>query len=279
MLDTEWSTGNIFKKLRSQTKQSTLNVLYSRSENIFDQLITNALPDICFIDRKSGQSIFNFDYTCINSVFISSAEIKQINNTYTKMLLFNHEDLSNIKKEDKMILSNNLKGVKILNFDRRSNDVFDDALNIDYPFPDLKSIKSSNPSKDILLIGDKQDPVITSISKQIEENNFSLDITNKIEGNLEDITKQLSEYRIVINLYDRINSGCALLCGCYVISHSSHADYIENNNIATFTNYNNILQTIKSCLSKPKPDISQIIHTYSIGDFSKKFKDYIDGNY
>ena len=53
MLDTEWSTGNIFKKLRSQTKQSTLNVLYSRSENIFDQLITNALPDICFIDRKS----------------------------------------------------------------------------------------------------------------------------------------------------------------------------------------------------------------------------------
>jgi len=177
-------------------------MLYNRSENIFDQLIQNALPDICLIDRKSGQSIFNFDYTCINSVFLSIAEIKQINNTYTKILLFNHEDLSNIKKEDKMILSNNLKGIKILNFDRRSDDIFDDALNIDYPFPDLEHVKSSTTSKDILLIGDEQDPVIASISNQIKQNNFSLDITNKIEGNLENIAKQLSEYRIVINLYD-----------------------------------------------------------------------------
>ena len=44
MLDTEWSTGNIFQKARSKSQSYTTNVLYESYYNIFDQSINLNKP-------------------------------------------------------------------------------------------------------------------------------------------------------------------------------------------------------------------------------------------
>jgi len=273
MLDTEWATGNIFKKLRSQTKSSIVNILYDQHQPISDTLLKDALPDFSFIDKNTSQSVFNFDFTTTNSVFMSMSDIHNIHNTYTNIILFNHEDISDIKKEDKAILNNNLKNIKIINFDSKSNNVFDKSLNINYPFPNLSP--KVDKIKDVLILNTQKESFNDNLYNNIKQTNISVDITQEMTGTISSIYDQLCQYRVVIDISNRINQILALLAGCNVICHKSTDGYFESQYIIKFDSHTEIIDAIRYSLNKQQCDTNDLKKQYSSENFSNDFKEYI----
>tara|TARA_B100001778_G_scaffold334889_1_gene348620 strand:- start:419 stop:1252 length:834 start_codon:yes stop_codon:yes gene_type:complete len=276
MLDTEWSTGNIFQKARSKSQSYTTNVLYESYYNIFDQLLQQAIPDICFVHKNVNNSFFNFDFTSNNSIFISPSEINNIYNTYTDLVIFNHEDVSNMKKEDKAILNHNVKNVKVINFNSKSNSIFANALNIEYPFPNLSC--NVDRIKDLLIIDTKQHPFSQSVLEYAKLQGISADLIKKVDANISELYTQFSQYKIILDTSQRINHILALLAGCHVITQSNIDGYFESKYTFKFNDHNEILTIIKKCLSKETKYHTEIADRYSSKDFSKKFKEYIYGN-
>ncbi len=273
MLDTEWSTGNIFKRLRSKTRSSNTNILYTPYKPIADELIRFSLPDFCFINQNINKSLFNFDFTSTNSVFMSMADIHDIHNTYTNIILFNHTDISDIKKEDKAILNNNLKNVKIINFDTKSNSVFDNSLDINYPFPDLSC--DVDRIKDVLVLNTDKESFNDNLYSILNQTNISVDITQDLKGSIKNICDRLCQYKVIIDTSDRVNHIFALLAGCNVITHNSIDGYIESQYTVKFDSHNDIIDAVRYCLNKKPEDITSIKQQYSSTNFSDQFKEYI----
>ena len=279
MLDTEWSTGNIFKRLRSKTKESVINIFCNDSKNIFDQLIQNALPDVCFSNSSIGQSVFNFDFTSFNSVFVAAKELNTIHNTYTGIILFNHSDISNIKKEDKIILNSNLSNVKVINFDLKSNEVFNNSLDINYPFPDFTKTPIDRV-KDLLIVNGDNNAIAQNLFQSISSTtNISVDINENLTADLNTIKNQMSQYKVVLDLSNRLTHILALLSGCSVVTHKSIDGYLESPYITKFDTFNTAIDAIEYNLQNNNSnDIESLKQIYSSKNFSETFKEYIYGN-
>ena len=281
MLDTERATANIFKRIRSKTNSSIVNMMYTSNGDIFDQIIKEALPDICFIDKDMGKDIFTFDFTVLNEIFVQLSDINNIYNTYTDIIIFNHQDISNTKKEDLEILRNNLKNIKIINFNRNSDQYLQNALNINYPFPRFNH--SVNSFKDVLIINNSNinESIHKSIFDQLKNGKISVDIiSDKLEGNINTIYNQFSQYKTILDLSNRLNHILGLICGCNIVTHSNMDRYFESKYTIKFNNINEIVDTVKYSISKENNNNSkeEIKKQYSSENFEIKFKEYIYGN-
>tara|TARA_B100000085_G_C18560783_1_gene519469 strand:- start:3801 stop:4424 length:624 start_codon:yes stop_codon:yes gene_type:complete len=204
---------------------------------------------------------------------MSMADIHDIHNTYTNIILFNHTDISDIKKEDKAILNNNLKNVKIINFDTKSNSVFDNSLDINYPFPDLSC--DVDRIKDVLVLNTDKESFNDNLYSILNQTNISVDITQDLKGSIKNICDRLCQYKVIIDTSDRVNHIFALLAGCNVITHNSIDGYIESQYTVKFDSHNDIIDAVRYCLNKKPEDITSIKQQYSSTNFSDQFKEYI----
>lgn len=273
MIDTEWCFGNIFKRLRTKINHDFPIILYNPIGNIFDHIISEVLSEYLFVNDDISKVLFNFDYTAHNSVFLQAQDIIDIHNSHTDLIIFNHKNISDIKKEDHIILNNNLKNTYIINFDPLSNNVFNQSLNIDYPLPAIRT-KNKNRNKDILIIDNNNNPYIKNIYNNLSSSNFSVDLVTSLGSSVQHAYNLLSSYKIVIELSHRINMLCAKYAGCNVITSQNFAQYPESNDYFYLHHNADLLSLIKRTLQQTDEHKTSDISNTSL-DFSTKFKEYL----
>lgn len=272
MIDTEWCFGNIFKRLRTKINHDSPIILYNPIGNIFDHIISEVLSEYLFINDDVSKVLFNFDYTAHNSVFLQAQDIIDIHNSHTDLIIFNHKNISDIKKEDHIILNNNLKNTYIINFDPLSNNVFNQSLNIDYPLPTIQT-QNNMRRKDILIIDNNNSPYIKNMFNNLS-NSFSADIVTSLGSNIQHAYNLLSEYNIVIELSNRINMLCARYAGCNVITSQNFAQYPDSNDYFYLRHNDDLVGLIKQILKQKDKQKTSDIRNTSL-DFSNKFKEYL----
>ena len=262
-MHTEWSTNNIFQKIKSKILNHPYCILYYANDTTFDLILPKCTNDNYVIvqaqDKQHIHSI-NYNYTAISSLFITHSELDSIFSTNTDLIIFNHSNLSSTKKEDLSILAKNTKNAYIINFDRSSDSILPNTININYPIP--KYNMSSTKEKDVLIFNLNNDNMINNIAKAIKKQNINIDIITSINGDIDSLYHTLSNYKVILDLSSRINILCSLMCGCNIVTNIDLNNHLEKKYVYQFTKFEDIFMTIKKALQEPRPDISDLIETY-----------------
>ena len=274
MLNTEWPINNIFKKIRSKTNNTNRNIFYHTHNSLFDTIFNSLESDFLVVNNTSKNAFeYNFDAIVYNNVLISSKEIEQAYNSYADIIIFNHDDLTSLKREDVYILNRNIKQakIKVINFHPESNNIINNSYNINYP---LKTdIVNNEKTKDILIINLNDNHIVNSIYNNLKQLNHDVDIIKSFEKDINSIYLCLSQYKVVIEMSSRINILCSLICGCNVISQLNLKDCPENNFVIKSNNAQSIYNNLKQYLTRKSPDTSILKKTYDEKIFLNQLKE------
>lgn len=277
MIYTEWSTANIFHRIRSKINNTHRNVMYYDSDSIYDSIIKSIDTNLVFVNHNNPSVIdHSFDYTIMNSVFISSEDLTKAHNTNTKLIILNHADLSNTKREDVHILNQNLKDTHIINFDRKSDNVLN-SYNINYAIPTPECNKEK--TKDLLIINLNKNPLLDNMYNFFVQNKYSAQMLTSIKANIQDIYKVFSQYKVVIDISSRLNAICAMMCKCNVVSQLDLSIYPESKHIIKLKEYETIKDTVDQALLKPAPDTTDISKTYQTQPLIDTIKEISNASY
>jgi hypothetical protein len=137
-----------YNKIYANTEEA-INI-YCPMNSFFDILVKSILNNIISINLEHKFiKYITFNKIIINDIF------KNINfittNTAIPYIIFLHENLENIKKEDLFIIKNKIQNNTIINFNPKNNKIFDN--NIQYGIPKQKQKnKYTDEIKNILVL-------------------------------------------------------------------------------------------------------------------------------
>ena len=264
MLRSEWCTNNLFQKIKSKTLEHNYNILYHSHESIFDPLVMDTTNEkFIFTKYQNNQNIYdlNYNFTAINSLFINAEQIDNFFNTNTDIIIFNHDNLSETKREDLIILAKNTQNINVINFNKHSSKFIGHSIYCDYPIP--LTDNNHTKTKDLLIFNLHNDNIINNIAASIKQKGIDVNVIKTINSDIESIYKAISEYKMVLDLNSRLNILCALACKCNVVTNIDLKGYPEQQDVTHFDSYDNIYKHIKKSLSESEPDVSYFKDIYS----------------
>jgi hypothetical protein len=235
-----------------------------------------------FIDKKihnSMRELLSYDIYWNNNPVEYISDIDKYKNDHLSDIVFFHEfPENNLKKEDKFLLQNRLRGsFKIYtNMSFKNSWSINDGRYIKYCIPDMKTnIESERKSVVILnMNNDKSGEFLYSHIKQQFSDTTILQDISKMSYN--DITNVLQQHNICISFKKSFDSLVALSCGCEVLSSSM----IEEEGITHIEDFNNINSMIGSVLKTRnaeiiKKRIDSLIKKYDLEIFQNELYDTI----
>ena len=280
MLNNEWPISNIFHRLRTKVNSSK-NICLSNSNNtVFDAILFEH-PEIVVLYKETLAEQnkvydFNYDYMLFNSLMIESSTLLELKNSNIHIVIFNHEDLTKIKREDLHILNNNLKHdyITIINFNRNSDSVLKKSYNIEYGIPYTTNAKKE---KNILIINHSNNSVLNQLFEEIKKTDKDSDMINSTSGDIEDTINQISKYKVVIDLESKINLILCTLCRGVGITSLDLTDSPINNHILKFGSFQNAFECVNYAMNKDPTDISDLSEIYNIETFNDNLTKILQG--
>lgn len=273
--NTEWPINNIFKRLASKTQDANRHILYHKHNSSFDNIIKTIGDEYLYIDSSSNHNMdYNFDYTVFNSALIQSKDLYSAYETCTQILVFNHDDLSELKKEDVYILNRNLHSVdaKVINFNPKSNSIIDNSFNINYPIKTTN--KTPNKTKDILVINTNKNNILTNIYNDLKQKQYDIEIATSLGISEKYLFNLVSKYKVVIEMFSRVNILYSIFCKCSVITQMNLSDFPENKNIIRFDRYNEIENRLSNAIIKNPPEFDNLKKIYSEESFLNTMREF-----
>ena len=273
--NTEWPINNIFKRLASKTQNANRHILYHKHNSSFDNIIKNIGDKYLYIDSSNNYHMdYNFDYTIFNSALIQSKDLYGAYETCTQIIVFNHDDLSGLKKEDVYILNRNLRSVdaRVINFNPKSNSVIENSFNINYPIRTFN--KPPNKTKDVLVINTSQNNILTNIYNDLKQKQYDIDIATSLGTSEKYLFNLISKYKVVIEMFSRINVLYSIFCKCSVVTQMDLDGFPENKNIIKFDRYDNIENKLNSAIVKNAPEFDNLKKIYSEDSFLNTMKEF-----
>lgn len=208
---------------------------YISSNSSFDLLMEKILGDhIIQLNNYKSTNFFTIKNIILNDYerlihdnnFFNSC----LQNGISKPILFVHQDISSIKKEDILLIKERLKKINVINLEQNNSKIFDNTLNIGIPKINQKEFVQQDK---ICFINTTQNPVF---GKLIDDLNRSYKTDSLVDfmsyENYDNLVSYLSSYKLVIfsNYIDGIVASSA---GCQVLSSK---DLIKNKQIVWNSN-------------------------------------------
>ena len=112
MLNNQWPISNIFHRLRTKIDNSKKICLSNFEGSTFSAII-NKHPELIVLnknDLSEQNKVYDFSYNYIffNNLMLEISVLKELKKSNIHIVVFNHEDLTKVKKEDVHIINNNL---------------------------------------------------------------------------------------------------------------------------------------------------------------------------
>jgi len=259
------SIGNIVQKFNNQQT----NIIYDLSGTIFDLHIGLCRESLYCIDDKLLINDQNMRLSCIRSDQIDLMNFTSaLNNNilgyasnmkyipfHLNVGIFTHNNKPiQIKKEDLLLINNNLTRTKRIFFSKTIADSWKlpDAEIIQYGV-DRSSFYETNPVENrtnkILLISHQSQNL--NIIKQILLNNqIEFDVLDTIPFDVAEVRETLNRHKICIDFSENItNLITAISCGCVGISHNTNNlkdSFISTPNLYFGDSISDIIQITKS---------------------------------
>lgn len=210
-----------------------IRILYEDHNSLFDKIFNDLDYYIVNKTNKLNES-FYYDMQIINNYFpyLNSRNNFIYENQFSDIVLF-HENPHNLfKKEDKLILANNLRStekVMLLNsFDQTWN--LPNSSLVKYGIPTSEKIADYNDRpRDVLVLNLKNNNQIASLYQHIKAKFDKTDIVNSFaKESLSETREILQKYRIVIDVDTPVNCLCATACGCVTITNQAFDTKLES---------------------------------------------------
>lgn len=267
-------TSNIINNI---LHQSTKNIIYQNHNSFFDLFIKSL--DYNFLEPANiNTSGLWFNLFISNEpISFSQKEIILSKNLHINSLLFFHgPPQKNFKKEDCIILKNNiLSSYKVLTHSELAGAWLpsdDKWHNVEYGIVDPGPIDAELKNKDIIILNINKNQNITQIYKILSEYTKNIYMLDFMPDSIEALYKIIEEYKICIDFENIINSLVAASLNCYCITSyfCPHLDY--------YTHIKNI-EDINSCVSSVIDQIDynklnlqkeKILNKFSFDNFNKR---------
>jgi hypothetical protein len=220
---------NIYNRIYSEKKNSLIH--YINNNSSFDLLIEKIIGDHSIrFDNFAQLNYFTIKNIIFNNyeLFIYNSDVLNTcaQNGITKPVLFIHQDLSNLKKEDLLLIKERLKALTIINLESKNSKIFDKTITVSIP---KFSIKETNNREKICVINTSENPLMLKIIHSLNKSYKTDVLVDFIPFvNYDSLVTHLSSYRLVI-FSNPIDGMVASSAGCRVLSSSN---FIKNQKIA-----------------------------------------------
>lgn len=210
-----------------------IRILYEDHNSLFDKIF-NSL-DYYIVNKTNRLSgSFYYDMQIINNYFqyLNNRNNFIYENQFSDIVLFHENPHNSFKKEDKLILANNLRTtekVMLLNSFNQAWNLPNSSL-VQYGIPTQEKILdySSRP-KDVLVLNLKNNNQIANLYQHIKGKFEKTDTINSFaKESLEEAQEILQNYKIVIDVDTPVNCLCATACGCTTITNQSFDNRLES---------------------------------------------------
>jgi len=293
-------TANILNKFNNQN----INVLYEPQRNLFDIFLAECGYTLYFDSKFGIQSInktnmvgindiqmnlFNYNVGITNNI-INYASNKVFSNLHLNAIIFTHSYRpKGIKKEDLLLMSNNLSKEQKVFFSQDAADSWNFLSNktvIKYGIP-LDMLSSETPFTDrndkILLLNFESTGQAESIANLIESNGLKVDLIKDITGDINAVRELFNRYKVVIDFNDHnvVNLLAAVSCGCKCIAYMSDMivqDYSSVPNLFMAKSVQDLISISKNCISDSKiiEPKSYIEENYNFNTFKTNIKTIVE---
>ena len=212
---------------------STYNKIYSGKNNSLIHYINHKSSFDLLIEKIIGEHIIRLDdfsetnYYTMKNIIFNNYELFIHNNSIMNMceqngiikpILFIHQDISNLKKEDLVLIKERLKSLSVINLEPKNNKIFEKTINISIPkFPS----KDSNNREKICMINTSQNPEMLDLIHNLNKS-YKIDMLVDFIPfiNYDSLVARLSSYRLVI-FSNPVDGMVAYSAGCQVLSSLS----------------------------------------------------------
>jgi hypothetical protein len=209
---------NVYNRIYKEKKNSLIHYINHKSS--FDLIIEKIIGE--YILRFD--SLIESNYFTIKNIIFNSHELFIHNNNASnlclqngiiKPILFLHQDISNIKREDLLLIKERLKSLTVINLEIKNSKNFEKTINISLPKFLIK--ETSNEGK-ICIINTSQDPTIIELKNTLNKS-YKIDMLVDFIPfiNYDSLVKYLSSYKLVI-FSNPIDGMVAYSAGCQVLS-------------------------------------------------------------
>jgi len=210
-----------------------IRILYEDHNSLFDKIFLTL--DYYIVNRNNAlESSFYYDMQIINNYFpyLNSRSHFIYENQFTDLVLFHENPHGSFKKEDKLILANNLRTTEKI--------MFLDSCNKSWSLPNSSVVHYGVPvseriadfvsrPKDVLILNLKNNNQVASLYQHIKNKIDKTDIVNSFsDQSLEEVQQTLQNYKIVIDVDTPINCLFATACGCTTIINQTFDTRLES---------------------------------------------------
>lgn len=291
-------TGNILNKFNNQK----INVLYQPQRNMFDLLLSECGIRL-YIDKRyeytqtkqsnivqvtdDESNLFNYNVGITNNIIGYSSQ-KIFTQLHLNSIIFTHSyKPKQVKKEDLVLINNNLTKEKKIFFSQDVSDSWDLISNkivIKYGIPTDKFYIDNNDSlskNNILLLNFEKQPAMENFAAILIENGLTVDIVEEMNCNIDLVRDLFNKYKIVIdfNEHNITNLLCAVSCGCHAITYMTEMtvnNYSDTPNIYLARSIKDIIDICKVCLPKqPDPAQQYIEKNFPFNTFKDKITNMV----
>jgi hypothetical protein len=260
----------------SSRETKDINVLYDYRNSMFDKFVLEYL-DVSLIHKEaysSTREILSYDIYWDNSPVEYISSLDEYKSQHISDIVFFHEYPEVVlKKEDKFLLQNRLKGSLQIytNESFKSGWSIHNGRYIPYGIPDTK-IDLTQTRKSIVLIGMDSGKSGELLYSHIKNHFPDASIIQNISSmSYEDIVNILKQHSVCVTFRKSFDSLVALSCGCDVLSSS----LLSENGIVHIEDFNKIHLMIESSLRDRnneivKQRVSDLIKKYDLGIFQNE---------
>lgn len=210
-----------------------IRILYEDHNSLFDKIF-NSLDYYIVNKTNRLNKSFYYDMQIINNYFqyLNSRNNFIYENQFSDIVLFHENPHNSFKKEDKLILANNLRTtekVMLLNSFNQAWNLPNSSL-VQYGIPTPEKILDYNSRpKDVLVLNLKNNNQIANLYQHIKGKFEKTDTINSFaKESLEEAQEILQNYKIVIDVDTPVNCLCATACGCATITNQSFDNRLES---------------------------------------------------
>ena len=211
----------------------TYNKIYSNKKNSLTHYINNNSSFDLLIEKIIGDHSIRFNnftesnYFTIKNIIFNNYELfihnsnilnACIQNGITKPILFIHQDLSNLKKEDLLLIKERLKSLTVINLESKNSKIFDKTITVSLP---KVSIKETKHREKICIINTSENPMMLELIHSLNKSyktDVLVDFIPFID--YDSLVTWLSSYRLVI-FSNPIDVMVASTAGCQILSSNN----------------------------------------------------------
>lgn len=289
-------TGNILNKFNKQT----INILYEPQYNLFDMLVAECGANL-FISRNDRFvnaefsnftilhdhqfDLFNYNLGITNNI-IGYSQHKKYDILHLNTIIFTHSyKPSQIKKEDAVLLKNNLRHHTKVFFNTNAQNSWrlGDSVVMSYGIPQDKFYIEKNVVRNnrILMLNLDNNPNVITLVEFLEKHNILVDVVKNMSCDSDLIRKLFNQYSVCVDLndYNISNLLVGIACGCKAITYATPMimeNYSNTPNLYTATTIQDLISSIERASSAEVIDHSSYFEThYGFEDFKKHIDELV----